>query len=231
MTKIYCDTSDINTIKKCLKLYNTKGVTTNPSIMRVNGVKNYKSHCLKILKITKKNPLSIEVFADTPKEILNQAEEIAKWGKNLYVKIPIVNTKGKLMTPIIKKLNNSNIKINVTAVFTFSQVKKIKKAINKKTPTIISIFCGRIADNGIDPEILVKKSVKMFKNFKNVQILWASTREAYNYHQAKRTGCHIITMGPKFIEKLYAKRISLEKFSIDTVSTFYSDGKKSGFKI
>jgi len=231
MTKIYCDTSDINTIKKCLKFYNTKGVTTNPSIMRANGVQNYKSHCLKILKITKKNPLSIEVFADTPKEILNQAEEIAKWSKNLYVKIPIVNTKGKLMTPIIKKLNNSNVKINVTAVFTFSQVKKIKKAINKKIPTIISIFCGRIADNGIDPEILVKKSVKMFKNFKNVQILWASTREAYNYHQAKRAGCHIITMGPKFIEKLYAKRISLEKFSIDTVSKFYSDGKKSGFKI
>jgi len=163
--------------------------------------------------------------------MLNQAEKIAKWSKDLYVKIPIVNTKGKLMTPIIKKLNNSNVKINVTAVFTLSQIKKIKKAINKKTSTIISIFCGRIADNGIDPEILVKKSVKMFKNFKNVKILWASTREAYNYHQAKRTGCHIITMGPKFIEKLYAKRIALEKFSIDTVLKFYSDGKKSGFKI
>ena len=166
MTEIFCDTSEINTIKKCIKLYNIKGVTTNPSIMRSDGVKNYKSHCLKILKITKKKPLSVEVFADTPKEMLNQALEISKWSKDLFVKIPIVNTKGNLMTPIIKKLNNSNIKVNITAVFTFSQVKKIKKAINKKVPTIISIFCGRIADNGTNPEILVNKSVKLFKNFK-----------------------------------------------------------------
>ena len=231
MTEIFCDASEINTIKKCIKLYNIKGVTTNPSIMRADGVKNYKSHCLKILKITKKKPLSVEVFADTPKQILIQAEKIAEWSKFLYVKIPIVNTKGKFMIPIIKKLNNSNIKINITAVFTFSQVKKIKKVINKKTPTIISIFSGRIADNGTDPEILIKKSIRLFKNFKNVKILWASTREAYNFYQAKKTGCHIITMGPKFIEKLHAKKISLEKFSIDTVTKFYNDGKKSGFKI
>ena len=166
MIKIFCDTSDINIIKKCLKLYNIKGVTTNPSIMRSDGIINYKSHCLKILKITKKKPLSVEVFADSTKEILNQANKISTWNKNLYVKIPIVNTKGKILTSIIKKLNNSNVKLNITAVFAFSQVIKIKNSINKKTPTIISIFCGRIADNGMDPEIIVKKTVKLFISLK-----------------------------------------------------------------
>ena len=231
MIKIFCDTSDINTIKKCLKLYNIKGVTTNPSIMRSDGIRNYKSHCLKILKITKKKPLSVEVFADSTKEILNQANKISTWNKNLYVKIPIVNTKGKILTSIIKKLNNSNVKLNITAVFAFSQVIKIKNSINKKTPTIISIFCGRIADNGMDPEIIVRKTVKLFKNYKNVEILWASTREVYNYYHAKKNKCHIITMAPKFIEKLNVKKISLKKYSMNTVSQFYSDGRKSGFKI
>tara|TARA_B100000674_G_C37838644_1_gene914155 strand:- start:564 stop:1259 length:696 start_codon:yes stop_codon:yes gene_type:complete len=231
MTKIYCDTADINEIKKCIKYFNIDGVTTNPSIMRSNGVKNYKSQCLKILKITKKKPLSIEVFADKPNEIYDQAKIIKKWNKNLYVKIPIVNTKGKLLTNIIKKLNFENVKINITAVFTLAQLKKIKFSISKKTPVIISIFSGRIADNGIDPEIIIKKSLKLFKGFNNVKILWASTREVFNYHQAKKCGCHIITMGPKFIEKLKSKKITLNEYSIKTVKQFYNDGKKSKFKI
>ena len=231
MTKIYCDTADINEIKKCIKYFNIDGVTTNPSIMRSNGVKNYKSQCLKILKITKKKPLSVEVFADKPNEIYDQAKIIKKWNKNLYVKIPIVNTKGKLLINIIKKLNFENVKINITAVFTLAQLKKIKFSIGKKTPVIISIFSGRIADNGIDPEIIIKKSLKLFKGFNNVKILWASTREVFNYHQAKKCGCHIITMGPKFIEKLKSKKITLNEYSIKTVKQFYNDGKKSKFKI
>ena len=137
MIKIYCDTAEINTIKKCMKNYNIDGVTTNPSIMRACGVKNYKEHCLKILKLIKKKPLSVEVFADKPKEIYNQAQKISKWNKSLYVKIPIVNTKGKYLNQIIKKINSNNIRINITAVFTLEQLKKIQKSINKKTPIII----------------------------------------------------------------------------------------------
>ena len=143
MTKIYCDTADIKTIKRCINFYNVDGVTTNPSIMRANGVKNYKSQCLKILKITKK-PLSVEVFADQPDQIYKQAKKIQEWSKNLYVKIPIVNTKGLILNKIIKKLNYEKIKLNITAVFTLVQLKKIKSSINKKSPIIISIFCGRI---------------------------------------------------------------------------------------
>ena len=231
MTKIYCDTADIKIIKRCIKFYNVDGVTTNPSIMRASGVKNYKLQCLKILKITKKKPLSVEVFADNPDEIYSQAKKIKEWSKNLYVKIPIVNTKGVTLNNIIKKLNYEKIKINITAVFTLAQLKKIKSSINQKTPVIISIFCGRIADNGIDPEVIIKKSINLFKNFKNVKILWASTREVFNYYQAQKCGCHIITMGPKFIEKLKSKKITLNNYSIDTVKQFYSDGKKSKFKI
>ena len=231
MTKIYCDTADIKTIKKCIKVYNVDGVTTNPSIMRATGVKNYKSQCLKILKITKKKPLSVEVFADQPDQIYKQAKKIQEWSRNLYVKIPIVNTKGLILSKIIRKLNHEKIKLNITAVFTLAQLKKIKSSINKNTPIIISIFSGRIADSGLDPEILIKKSIKLFKNYNNVKILWASTREVFNYYQAKRCNCHIITMGPKFIEKLYSKKITLNDYSINTVKQFYSDGKKSKFKI
>ncbi len=231
MTKIYCDTADIKIIKKCIKMYNVDGVTTNPSIMRATGVKNYKSQCFKILRLTKKKPLSVEVFADNSNEIYKQAKIIKSWSKNLYVKIPIVNTKGILLNNVIKKLNSEKVKINITAVFTLNQINKIKLSINKKTPVIISIFSGRIADNGFDPEILIKKSIKIFKNFHNVKILWASTREVFNYYQAKRCGCHIITMGPKFIQKLKSKKISLNNYSINTVKQFYIDGKKSRFKI
>lgn len=231
MTKIYCDTADINIIKKFINKFNIDGVTTNPSIMRANGVKNYKTHCKKILKITKKKPLSVEVFADTQKEILSQAIKISSWSNNLYVKIPIINTKNQLLTKTIKILNSKGIKLNITAVFTYDHVKKIKNVINKKNPIIISIFCGRIADSGIDPEILVRKTVKLFKSYSNVQILWASTREVLNYYQAKKCNCHIITMGPNFIKKLKSKKISMNDYTRITVKQFYQDGKKSKFKI
>ena len=231
MTKIYCDTADLVTIKGCIKNYNVDGVTTNPSIMRASGVKNYKNQCMKILKVTKKKPLSVEVFADKPNEIYNQAKKIKSWSKSLFVKIPIINTKGKMLNKIIKQVNSEKIKINITAVFTLSQLMKIRSSIDKKTSVIISIFCGRIADNGSDPEILVKKAVKLFKKFNNVKILWASTREVFNYNQAKRCGCHIITMGPNFIKKLKSKRKSLNEYSIETVKQFYNDGKKSKFNI
>ena len=231
MTKLYCDTSNIKKIKICLKKFDVSGVTTNPSIMRKEGVKNYKLHCKNILKVTKNRPLSVEVFADKDREIILQAKEISKWSNSIYVKVPVINTNGKFLFKVISELNKKNIKLNITAVFTTYQLHMIKKVINKKTPVIVSLFCGRIADSGIDPEPLVLKAKKMFKNYKNVKILWASVREVFNYYQAKRAKSDIITVPPSLIEKIKGKKIGLSEFSKITVKQFFDDGKKSNFKL
>ena len=231
MTKIYCDTSNLKDIKNCIKKYNISGVTTNPSIMRKEGVKKYKEHCIKILKLVKNKPFSVEVFADSDQEIIDQAKKICKWGKNIYVKVPITNTRGKFLKKVIKDLNNNNIKLNITAIFTLKQIIDIKKNINKSTPVIISIFCGRIADIGINPEPIVTKTISMFKSYKNVKVLWASVREVYNFYQAKKTNCDIITVQPSLIKKIRSKKITPKKYSVETVKQFFSDGRKSKFKI
>ena len=184
-TKIFCDIAEINQIKKFNKKSIVKGFTTNPSLIRKAGAKNYSEYCKNILKITKK-PVSFEVFADDQKNILFQAKIIKNWGKQVYVKIPVTNSKGMFLGKVIKKLNKENIKLNITAVYTYQQTQKILKLINKKSKVIISIFAGRMADKGKDPIPNVEKSIKLAKKFKNVEILWASVREPYNYLQAKK---------------------------------------------
>ena len=230
-TKIFCDIADY----KIIKFFNNKsfvdGFTTNPSLMRLAGAKNYKDYSLKILKICKKKPISFEVFADNPKEMLDQAYKINAWGKNVYVKIPVVNSKGNFMGPVIKELSSQGIKLNITAVYTFEQTKKIYKNLNKKTKSIISIFAGRMADKGKDPLPIFKKSISLTKKNKNVEILWASTREAYNYTQAKQLGCNIITMPPKIINQINTFGKSYNAMTLDTVKGFLSDSKKSKFNI
>ena len=230
-TKIFCDIADFKTIKS----YNFKkyvdGFTTNPSLMRIAGAKNYKNYCLKILKVCKKKPISFEVFADEPNEMLDQAYKINSWGKNVYVKIPVVNSKGKFMGPVIKKLSDKRIKLNITAVYTFNQTNAIFKKLNKKTKSIISIFAGRMADKGKDPIPVFKKSIKLVQNHKNIEILWASTREAYNFIQAKQLRCNIITMPPKIIEKINSFGKSSNQLTLDTVRGFLIDSRKSRFKI
>ncbi len=230
-TKIFCDIADYKTIK----FFNNKslvdGFTTNPSLMRLAGAKNYKDYSLKILKVCKKKPISFEVFADNAKDMLKQAYEINSWGKNVYVKIPVVNSKGAFMGAIIKELSKKGIKLNITAVYTFEQTKKIYKKLNKKTKSIISIFAGRMADKGIDPLPIFKKSISFTKKNKNIEILWASTREAYNYLQAKELNCNIITMPPKVINQISKFGRSPKLMTLDTVKGFLSDSKKSGFKI
>ena len=230
-TKIFCDIADFKTIKSYnLKKY-VDGFTTNPSLMRMAGAKNYKNYCLKILKVCKKKPISFEVFADDPSEMLDQAHKINSWGKNVYVKIPVVNSKGKFMGPIIKKLSDKKIKLNITAVYTFSQTNAIFKNLNKKTKSIISIFAGRMADKGKDPVPVFKKSIKLVKNYKNIEILWASTREAYNFIQAEQLRCNIITMPPNIIEKINSFGKSSNQLTLDTVRGFLIDSRKSRFKI
>ena len=230
-TKIFCDIAEINQIKKFNKKKIVKGFTTNPTLMRRAGAKDYKSYSKKILNICKNKPVSLEVFADDYLAMKKQALEINTWGKNVYVKIPIVNSKGIFTGRIINELNNKKIKLNITAVYNSNQTRKILKSINKKTKVIISIFAGRAADAGKDPVPEFKKSILMAKKFKNVEILWASVREPYNYLQAKQLGCHIITIPPSTIEKIEKFGKSFNQLTIETVKNFLIDSKKSNFKI
>jgi transaldolase len=199
--------------------------------MRLSGAKNYKNYSLKILKICKKKPISFEVFADDQKEILKQAYKINKWGKNVYVKVPVVNSKGQFMGPLIKELSAQGIKLNITAVYSYEQVEEVFKCLDKKTKSIISIFAGRMADKGKDPLPIFKKSISKVKKYKNIEILWASTREAYNFIQAKQIGCNIITMPPKIINQISSFGKSFNQLTLETVKGFLDDSKKSKFKL
>ena len=230
-TKIFCDIAELNQIKKFNKKKIVKGFTTNPSLMRKAGAKDYKKYSKKILKICSNKPVSLEVFADDYLNMKKQALKINAWGKNIYVKIPVTNSKGIFMGKIIKKLNNQNIKLNITAVYTAKQTQKILKTVNKKTKVIISIFAGRAADTGKDPVPEFKKSIALSKKYKNVEILWASVREPYNYIQAKKLGCHIVTIPPAIIEKIEKFGKSFDQLTKETVKTFLIDSKKSKFTI
>ena len=230
MTKIFCDIADIDLIKKFDKKKIVKGFTTNPSLMRKAGAKDYKKYSQKILRITKK-PVSCEVFADDEKTMISQGIKINNWGKNVFVKVPVTNSKGQFMGKVINQLNKRKIKINIPAVYTAVQTKQILKKINNKSKVIISIFAGRMADVGKDPIPEFKKSINLAKKFKNVEILWASTREPYNYLQAKQLRCHIITVPPVIIEKIEIFGKSFNKLTVDTVKGFLSDTKKSKFGI
>ena len=216
-TKIYCDIADIELIKRFNKKSIVKGFTTNPSLMRKAGAKNYKSYSKKILKFCKK-PISFEVFGDDYNSMKNQALVINSWGKNIYVKIPVINSKGNFMGKLIKELSNKNIKLNITAVY-------------KSSKTIISVFAGRAGDVGKDPVPEIKKSILFSRRYKNVKILWASVREPYNYLQAKQIGCHLITIPPKIIEKIENFGKSFDNLTLETVVGFLNDSKKSKFKI
>jgi len=230
LTKIFCDIADINQIKKFNKKKIVKGFTTNPSLMRKAGAKDYQKYSKDILKITNK-PVSCEVFADDIKNMISQGNKINSWGKNVYVKVPVTNSKGKFMGKVIKKLNKNEIKLNITAVYTSKQTKQILKNIDKKTKVIISIFAGRMADAGKDPIPQFKESIRLSKKYKNVEILWASTREPYNFIQAQKLGCQIITVPPPIIEKIESFGRSFQKLTTDTVKGFLIDTKKSRFKI
>ena len=230
-TKIFCDIADLSLIKKFNKKKIVKGFTTNPSLMRKAGAKDYKSYSKQILSICKDKPISFEVFADEQKSMIEQGRKISAWGKNIYVKVPVVNSKNKFTGKVINELNSRNIKLNITAVYTARQTEKILKVINKKTKLIISIFAGRAGDTGKDsvPEFI--KSIKMAKKYKNVEILWASVREPYNYIQAQQLGCHIITVPPSIIEKIEKFGKSFDQLTKETVKAFLLDSKKSKFKI
>jgi len=230
-TEIYCDSADLETIKKLNSNTLVKGFTTNPSLMRLAGAKNYKNYSLKLLKICNRKPISLEVFGDNFDQMFNQANIINSWGNNVYVKIPVVNSKGIFSGKVISALSKNGVKLNITAVYTINQVKKIIKRINKDSKIIISIFSGRMGDVGKDPIPIIKESVRLTKRLRNVKILWASTREPYNYLQAKNCGCSIITMPAAIIEKILKFGKTYQELTLDTVKKFLKDSRDSNFKI
>ena len=230
-TKIFCDTADYKIIKKFAKSLLVQGFTTNPSLMRLAGAKNYENYAKNILKICSNKPISFEVFADDTDEMIRQGLKIKEWGKNVYVKIPVTNSKGKFSGKAIRYLSHKNVKLNITAVYTVQQTIKIIRNLNKKTKSIISIFAGRMSDVGKDPVPIFKKCVKLSKKYNKIQILWASTREPYNFIQANQLDCDIITMPAGIIEKVSQFGKSFQSLTIDTVKKFLMDSKESNFKL
>ncbi len=229
--EIFADGADLNSMKELDKDKNINGFTTNPSLMKKAGVTDYKKFAKEVLNNIKEKPVSFEIFSDELDEMYEQANEIASWGKNVFVKIPITNSKGIKTSQLIKKLTDKGVKCNVTAILTIQQVKEIYEISNSKTEIIISIFAGRIADTGIDPMPIMKESVEMCKTKTNIKILWASTRELINIFQANKLNCHIITVPNEILKKISSIGKDLNQLSLETVNMFLSDATKAGFKI
>ena len=229
--KIFADGADLVSIENLNMNQNVSGFTTNPSLMKKAGVVDYMKFCKDVLKITKNKPVSFEIFSDDLDEMYDQANEIASWGKSVFVKIPITNSKGKKTSGLIKKLLENKIKCNVTAILTIQQVKEIYEISNFETEVIISIFAGRIADTGIDPIPMMTEAINICKSKKNVEILWASTRELINIFQANQIGCQIITVPHDILKKISLIGKNLDDLSLETVQMFLNDATKAGFKI
>ncbi len=208
-----------------------KGFTTNPSLMRKTGIKNYEIFAKDVLSIIKEKPISFEVFSDDFDEMERQAMKIASWANNVYVKIPITNTKKQNSANLIKRLSEKKVKLNITAIMTLDQVKTAIKMLDKKIPNIISVFAGRIADTGRYPIPIMKDCLNEVKNNPNSELLWASSRELLNIIQADSIGCHIITVTNDIINKLELINFDLEEYSLNTVKTFYKDASEANFKI
>lgn len=229
--KIFADGANKKSILGLYKKPFIKGFTTNPTLMRKAGVSDYQSFAKEILAVIKDRPISFEVLSDDFFEMERQAKLISSWGKNVYIKIPITNTKGESSFDLVKKLSSQGIKINVTAIMLPKQVKHIAKAFPPEVPAIISIFAGRIADTGRDPIPVMKAAAQFLSDFKNMELLWASPRELLNIFQAERVGCDIISVTPDILEKLKCAGYNLSNFSLDTVKMFYNDGDGAGYKL
>lgn len=229
--KLFADGADKNIM---LEMYNNpliSGLTTNPTLMRKSGIIDYKDFSKDILTYIKNKPISFEVFSDDLEIMEKQALEISSWGKNVYVKIPITNTKGESTYHIIENLSKKGVKINVTAIMTIEQVKHILPAFTLSTAGYISIFAGRIADTGINPINTMKEAVIELENYPNIELIWASCRELYNIVQANEVGCHIITIPNDILKKIHMFEKNLTELSLDTIKIFYNDAKSSGFYI
>jgi transaldolase len=228
---IFADGADIETIKLLNHHPLVKGFTTNPTLMKKAGVVDYGAFANEVIALLNNKPISFEVFADNFDEMEHQALKIASWGENVYVKIPITNTKGESSAPLIKKLSAKGIRLNVTAIFTFGQVKLVLNSLTHGVPAYVSVFAGRVADTGCDPLPLMKDVVGLLRYYNNVELIWASTRELFNIVQADQIGCHIITVTHDLLKKLALVGKNHEEFSLETVKTFYKDANVAGYEI
>lgn len=229
--KLFADGADIAGIKEMASNSSISGFTTNPTLMRKAGIVDYKEFAKDVLKVVPNRPVSFEVFADDFSTMERQAMEIASWGKNVNVKIPVTNTKGEFSGPLVGKLSKAGVTVNVTAVMTLDQVQRIVAELYVDTPAIVSVFAGRIADTGRDPLPIMAKSVEVLKTKPKAELIWASPRELLNIFQAEEVGCHIITATNDILKKLSLFNKDLEQYSLETVEMFYKDAQAAGFKI
>jgi transaldolase len=229
--KIFADGADIDEMLRAHEEGFVQGFTTNPTLMRKSGVAEYESFCRKALERITKAPISFEVFADDFPTMEAQARLIASWGDNVYVKIPVTDTKGASSAPVIKQLSNEGIKLNVTAILTLAQVREVTEALSAATPAVVSVFAGRIADTGVDPIPVMSEALKVLVERPKAELLWASPREVLNIYQADQIGCHIITVTGDLIKKLSLKEKDLSQYSIETVKMFHNDAQAAGYSL
>jgi len=227
--KIFADGANVTEMKKVYSEGIVKGFTTNPTLMKKDGVKDYVAFAKDVLSEIKDMPISFEVFTDDFESMERQAREIGSWGENVFIKIPITNTKGEPSYELIKKLSDDGMKLNITAILTLEQIENVSKNINEESPAIVSLFAGRIADTGRDPIPYIKESLKILKGNPNAELLWASSRELLNIFQAEECGCHIITVTNDLLKKLQMVNKDLKELSLDTVKMFYNDASSAGY--
>ena len=229
--KIFADGADKAGMLEMYEKPYVKGLTTNPTLMKKAGITDYRNFCKDILTFVKDKPLSFEVFSDDFAEMERQALEIASWGDNVYVKIPITNTKREDCYALVKKLAGQKVKLNVTALMTLDQVRNVVSSLDPKIPSYVSVFAGRIADTGCDPVPLMRSAIEILKLAPAAELIWASPRELLNIFQADEIGCHVITVTNDILKKLSLVGYDLNEYSLDTVKMFYNDSVAAGFKL
>lgn len=229
--KLYADGASLDSMIELAAHDHVQGLTTNPTLMRQSGVTDYVAFAKDVLAAIPTKPISFEVFADTPAEMLRQARLIASWGTNVYVKIPVSTTDGTSCAPLVGELAADGVKLNVTALFTPAQVAAIAERLDPTVPSVISVFAGRIADAGVDPMPIMSECKELLSSNPSAELLWASSRELFNVIQANEVGCDIITVTPDLLKKLPSIGKDLDEFSLDTVKMFHGDAHSAGYKL
>lgn len=229
--KIFADGANKEDMLSMYALPYISGFTTNPSLMRKAGISDYESFAHEILDAIPDRPISFEVFADDLKEMKSQALKITTWGENVYVKIPVSNTRQEMCYELVRELANEGVKVNVTAIFNIDQIQSVADAIREGASSVVSVFAGRIADTGIDPVPVMAEAVNILKDIPQAELLWASPREVLNVYQGDSVGCHIITATKEIIDKLALAGKDLDAYSLETVVSFYKDASEAGYSL
>ena len=227
--KIFADGADLAGMLELYRQPHIKGFTTNPTLMRKSGITDYRAFAREVLTAIPDRPISFEVFSDDIGDMERQANEIAGWGANVYVKVPVTNTRGESTSDLVRALSHRGVKVNVTALLAVEQVREVAAAVSGGAPCCVSVFAGRVADTGVDPVPLMKEAVDVLRDAPNAELIWASPRELLNIFHADQVGCHIITVTHDILKKLSLVGRDLDEFSLDTVKMFHRDAEQAGF--